>query len=157
MRYLVLRARGLRGDIVILVANRLLRCIGHDFRLLVLRKLMKVDAGRTCSVERGVRLMTRGGVRIGPGSNICGGVILDGRGGLYRYRGEHLPRSCAAQAGAVRLRSQRQSCGAGSTSYGFRLVFGADCLSLSAITPSPIVSCKGCPKLRPIVSDERVH
>lgn len=76
------RLRSMRGDIVLTFANWLLRRPGHRFRLLVLHSLMRIDVDRTCSVERGVRLLTRGGVSIGPGSNIARNVTLDGRGGL---------------------------------------------------------------------------
>lgn len=67
---------------VVAVANWLLRRPGHTFRLFVLRRLMAVDVHRSCSVERGARLLTRGGVSIGPGCNIARGAVLDGRGGL---------------------------------------------------------------------------
>jgi len=72
----------LRGDVVLVLGNWLLRWPGHSFRLRVLRDLMRVDVDASCSVERGVRLLCRRGVRIGSGSNVNRGVVLDGRGGL---------------------------------------------------------------------------
>jgi len=72
----------LRGDVVLVFGNWLLRWPGHSFRLRVLRDLMRVDVDSSCSVERGVRLLCRRGVQIGSGSNVNRGVVLDGRGGL---------------------------------------------------------------------------
>ncbi|MDQ6910197.1 MAG: acyltransferase [Actinomycetota bacterium] len=84
------RWRGVRGDLVLVFANWLLRWPGHRFRLLVLRSLMGVEVGESTSVERGVRLLTRGGVAIGANTNINRDVVLDGRGGLRIGAGVNL-------------------------------------------------------------------
>ncbi len=64
------------------VANALLRLPGHTFRLVVLRRLCDVSIGSGTTVDRGVRVMTRGGVTIGRRCVINGDVLLDGRGSL---------------------------------------------------------------------------
>jgi acetyltransferase-like isoleucine patch superfamily enzyme len=76
------RLRDLRFDLVLTVANWLLRRPGHRLRLAVMRSLLQIDVDPSCAVERGVRATTRGGVTIGAGCNINRGVVLDGRGGL---------------------------------------------------------------------------
>ncbi len=75
-------ARDMGSDLVLVSGNWLLRLPGQRFRLAVLRHLMRVDIDRSSSVERGVRLLTRGGVSIGRRCNVNRGVVLDGRGGL---------------------------------------------------------------------------
>ncbi len=64
------------------LCNALLRLPGHELRLLVLRRLVRAQMGERCAVERGVRIMTRGGLRIGDATNVNRGVLLDARGGL---------------------------------------------------------------------------
>lgn len=63
-------------------ANALLRLPGHTFRLAVLRRLCDVSIGPGTTIDRGVRVMTRGGVTIGRRCVINSGVVLDGRGSL---------------------------------------------------------------------------
>jgi acetyltransferase-like isoleucine patch superfamily enzyme len=63
-------------------ANFLLKLPGHSLRIFVLRRLCGCSVGRGTSVERGVRITTRGGVRIGDFCNINRGVLLDGAGTL---------------------------------------------------------------------------
>lgn len=62
--------------------NALLRLPGHRFRIAVLRRLVGASVGDGCAIERGVRIMTRGGLRIGDGTNVNRHVVLDARGGL---------------------------------------------------------------------------
>lgn len=62
--------------------NALLRLPGHHFRIAVLRLLVRAHVGDRCAIERGVRIMTRGGLRIGDKTNINAGALLDARGGL---------------------------------------------------------------------------
>jgi acetyltransferase-like isoleucine patch superfamily enzyme len=69
-------------EIVVAVANALLRFPGHTFRLSVLRGLCDWSIGAGTLVERGVTVTTRGGVRIGEGCVVNRGATLDGRGGL---------------------------------------------------------------------------
>ena len=69
-------------DAWLVAFNFLLRLPGHRFRLLVLRRLGRVNVGGNCAVERGVTFAARGGVTIGSGTNINRGVHLDGRGGV---------------------------------------------------------------------------
>lgn len=64
------------------VCNGLLRLPGHQFRIAVLRRLVRADIGEQCAIERGVRIMTRGGLRIGDGTNVNRHALLDARGGL---------------------------------------------------------------------------
>lgn len=59
-----------------------LRCPGHRFRLSFLRQVARIDIASTSSVERNVRLTTKGGISIGHNTNINRHVVLDGRGGL---------------------------------------------------------------------------
>jgi maltose O-acetyltransferase len=66
----------------LVLCNALLRLPGHRLRIGVLRGLVRADVGERCAVERGVRIMARGGLRIGAGTNINGRVLLDARGGL---------------------------------------------------------------------------
>lgn len=95
------------------VCNALLRLPGHRFRIAVLRGLVRAEVGDGCAIERGVRIMTRGGLRIGDGTNVNRDVLLDARGGLTIGRrvnispevallsAEHDPQS-ATFAGRVR-------------------------------------------------------
>jgi maltose O-acetyltransferase len=90
----------LRFDIGMTTANWLLRRPGHRLRLAVMRSLLLMDVGTSCSVERGVRATTRGGVTIGPGCNINREVLLDGRGGLTIGAGVNVsPEACLLTAG----------------------------------------------------------
>ena len=69
-------------DVYVRLVNALLRLPGHRFRRLVFVKLVRADAARDVSLERGVRVTEKGGVTVGESSNINTGVVLDGRGGL---------------------------------------------------------------------------
>ena len=62
--------------------NALLRLPGHTFRTAVLRRLVRVQVGPHCAIERGVRITTKGGLKIGAGTNINARTLLDARGGL---------------------------------------------------------------------------
>lgn len=62
--------------------NALLRLPGHRLRVEVLRRIVRAEVGEGCAIERGVRIMTRGGLRIGAGTNVNRDVLLDARGGL---------------------------------------------------------------------------
>lgn len=64
------------------VCNGLLRLPGHRFRIGVLRRLVRAHVGDRCAIERGVRIMTRGGLRIGDDTNVNAQTLLDARGGL---------------------------------------------------------------------------
>lgn len=64
------------------LCNALLRLPGHGLRIAVLRRLVRAEVGDGCAIERGVRIMARGGLSIGAGTNINGRVLLDARGGL---------------------------------------------------------------------------
>jgi maltose O-acetyltransferase len=66
----------------LVVCNALLQLPGHRFRIAVLRGLVRASVGDGCAIERGVRVMTRGGLRIGDGTNVNRDVLLDARGGL---------------------------------------------------------------------------
>ncbi len=78
----VQRARSLGFDSYLVALNAALRWPGHAFRLGLLRRVGRVSVGERSSVERSVRLTTKGGVRIGDATNINRDVLLDGRGGL---------------------------------------------------------------------------
>jgi maltose O-acetyltransferase len=69
-------------DVYVRLVNALLRLPGHRFRRLVFVKLVRADAARDVSLERGVRVTEKGGVTVGENTNINTGVVLDGRGGL---------------------------------------------------------------------------
>ena len=69
-------------DLYVRFVNALLRMPGHRFRRLVFVKLVRADAARDVSLERGVRVTEKGGVTVGENTNINTGVVLDGRGGL---------------------------------------------------------------------------
>lgn len=43
---------------------------------------MRAEIGNGCAIERGIRITTKGGLRIGEGCNVNRGCLLDGRGGL---------------------------------------------------------------------------
>ena len=62
--------------------NALLRLPGHRLRIAVLRVLVRAEVGWGCAIERGVQITTKGGLRIGEGTNVNSRVLLDGRGGL---------------------------------------------------------------------------
>jgi len=79
---LVLRLQGACFDIYLGVVNCLLTLPGHALRLLVLRTVARCQVGQGTSVERRVRITTKGGVIIGAGCNINHGTVLDGRGSL---------------------------------------------------------------------------
>lgn len=64
------------------LVNFLLRFPSHAFRTAVMRGLARNTVGSRVVIERGCRLLARGGVSIGDGSIINRDVTLDGRGGL---------------------------------------------------------------------------
>lgn len=76
------RLADLRVDLFLVAANLLLALPGHRLRLLVFRHMCHVSVGARTSIERGVRVMARGGVSIGAGCNVNAGAVLDGRGTL---------------------------------------------------------------------------
>jgi acetyltransferase-like isoleucine patch superfamily enzyme len=76
------RFRSIGFDSYLVVLNYFLTFPGHAFRLHVLRSLARCKVGADSSVQRGVRLTTKGGVSIGVGCNINRGTVLDGRGAL---------------------------------------------------------------------------
>lgn len=82
LRSLPPSARAAVLDVLVVVANALLRAPGHNLRLWVLRRLCGWSVGAGTVVERGMTVTTRGGVRIGEGCIVNRGVTLDGRGGL---------------------------------------------------------------------------
>lgn len=69
-------------DLYVVLVNVLLRLPGHALRVAVLRGWCGWEIGEGCSIERGVQVTTRGGVRVGDGSVINHGTLLDGRGGI---------------------------------------------------------------------------
>lgn len=75
-------ARSVSRAAAMALINFLLRLPGHAFRLLILRRIAKVNVGAGTVIERGLVLNCRGGVTIGPYCIINHGVHLDGRGGL---------------------------------------------------------------------------
>jgi len=74
--------RSLAYDAYVRLVNLLLRAPGHLLRRLVFVKLVRADVQGGISLERGVRVTGKGGVTVGPDTNINAGVLLDGRGGL---------------------------------------------------------------------------
>ncbi len=64
------------------LCNALLRVPGHRLRITVLRRLVRAEVGVGCAIERGVQITTKGGLRIGDGTNVNSRGLLDGRGGL---------------------------------------------------------------------------
>jgi acetyltransferase-like isoleucine patch superfamily enzyme len=69
-------------DVYLRLVNLLLRLPGHPLRRLVFRRLVRADSANDVSLERGVRVLTKGGITVGESTNINAGVLLDGRGGL---------------------------------------------------------------------------
>lgn len=69
-------------DVYLVVINYLLTLPGNAFHLRILRALAGCEIGEGTSLQRGIRLTTKGGVRIGSGCNINYGTVLDGRGSL---------------------------------------------------------------------------
>ena len=69
-------------DALIVAINWLLRWPSHQLRVAVLRHVVGAAVGPDCSIERGVRVLSRHGLEIGPGTIINSGVLLDARGGL---------------------------------------------------------------------------
>src|SRR3954467_2736471 len=74
--------RPLAYDVYLRLVNVLLRLPGHSLRRLVFRSLVRADSANDVSLERGVRVLTKGGITVGESTNINAGVLLDGRGGL---------------------------------------------------------------------------
>lgn len=72
----------LRFDIFLAATNASLRLPGHRLRLWILRTIAKWEVAAGCTVERGLRIRGRGGVRIGAGCNINRDVLMDGGGTL---------------------------------------------------------------------------
>lgn len=69
-------------SLFVVLVNLALRLPGHALRACLLRSVAAADVGPASAIQRGVRLTTRGGIRIGAGCNINSQVLLDGRGGL---------------------------------------------------------------------------
>lgn len=82
LRLLPVPARAAVLDVFLVAVDVLLRLPGQAFRLWVLRRLCRWSVGPRTVVERGAKVTTRGGVRIGEGCVVNRGVTLDGRGGL---------------------------------------------------------------------------
>ena len=76
------RAREAGFGLYLVVVNLLVRLPGHALRLFVLRRLGQWTIGPGTTIERGVRVLARGGVTIGARCLINADVTLDGRGGL---------------------------------------------------------------------------
>lgn len=74
--------RALPHDASLRLCNWMLRWPSHPLRRAVLRTLGRTTLGRCTSIERGVELMRRGGLRIGDHTVINTGTLLDSRGGL---------------------------------------------------------------------------
>ena len=62
--------------------NLLLNLPGHSYRVVVFRSAGRNSVGRGTSIERGVRVTSKGGITIGRDCNINRGTLLDGRGSL---------------------------------------------------------------------------
>jgi len=71
-----------RYSICLVLCNALLRLPGHQFRVAVLRRLVLAEVGERCAIQRGVRITTRGGLRIGDGTIIGRKTVLEASGGL---------------------------------------------------------------------------
>lgn len=69
-------------DAYLVGCNLLLRLPGHALRVWVLRRVVGAEVACNVSIQRGIRIMSKGGLRIGARSNINTRVLLDGRGGL---------------------------------------------------------------------------
>lgn len=69
-------------DLYLVATNQFLRVPGHSIRLLILRHFCGWVIGPRTSIERRVRVTTKGGVTVGSGCVIDGNVLLDGRGTL---------------------------------------------------------------------------
>jgi maltose O-acetyltransferase len=82
MRLLPVPAKRAVLDLLVVVANALLRLPGHTFRIWVLRRLCSWSIGAGTVVERGATVTARGGVTVGDGCVVNDGVTLDGMGGL---------------------------------------------------------------------------
>jgi acetyltransferase-like isoleucine patch superfamily enzyme len=76
------RWRRNKFEVFLVTVNLLLSLPGHRMRVAVLRRLANFEIGARCAFERGVRITSRGQVRIGEHCNINDGVLLDGGGGL---------------------------------------------------------------------------
>lgn len=66
----------------VVLCNALLSLPGHRFRIALMRRVVRAAIGPGCSIERSVRITTKGGLEIGEGTNVNRGCLLDGRGGL---------------------------------------------------------------------------
>lgn len=69
-------------DLYLVGVNFLLRFPSHRLRLLVVKHFGRAQLGKGNSIERHVRLLSKGGVIIGSQCMISRGAVLDGRGGL---------------------------------------------------------------------------
>jgi acetyltransferase-like isoleucine patch superfamily enzyme len=70
-------------DAVLVFVNWLLTWPSHRLRIAVLSRIVDADIGPRCSIERGVRVLSRRGLTVGDRTIVNRGVLLDGRGGLH--------------------------------------------------------------------------
>lgn len=77
-------------DAYLVCCNLLLRLPGHAVRGWVLRRVVRAQTGPDVSIQRGVRITSKGGLRIGARTNINSGALLDGRGGLVIGEGVNI-------------------------------------------------------------------
>lgn len=71
------------SDLCLGLGNLLLRAPGHRFRVLVLRRVLRITVGANVTVQRGLKTTTRRGVAIGAQTIINRDALLDGRGELH--------------------------------------------------------------------------
>ena len=64
------------------VTNWVLRLPGHALRRAVLRQMVRAQIGREVTIERALRITTKGGLQIGDRTILNRAVIVDGRGGV---------------------------------------------------------------------------
>ncbi len=69
-------------DAYVVAINISLAVPVHRFREWAFRALARNELGRDATLERSIRLTTKGGVSVGAGTIVNRGVTLDGRGGL---------------------------------------------------------------------------
>jgi acetyltransferase-like isoleucine patch superfamily enzyme len=77
------RLKSLMFDLFLVASNVALSLPGHRFRVWWLRVVVRAQVGERVAVQRGVRIMARGGLTIEGDTNVNRGVLLDGGGGLY--------------------------------------------------------------------------
>jgi maltose O-acetyltransferase len=64
------------------LANWLLRLPGHALRRAVLRDVVRAEIGSEVTVERAMRVTTKGGLQIGDRTILNRAVVVDARGGV---------------------------------------------------------------------------